>query len=58
MGLVEGLLYSLRLYIKVIENIVKIDHSNQDVNALLNDANARLQGAASFYVEFLRKPRI
>ena len=55
-GLAEGLLYSLRLYIKVIENMVKVDHSNRDVNALLNDANDRLQGAASFYVsiEFVR----
>ena len=46
-GLAEGLLYSLRLYIKVIEKMVKADSSNHDVDALLKDANARLQGAAS-----------
>ena len=37
----------MRLYIKVIEKMVEADSSNHDVDALLKDANARLQGAAS-----------
>ncbi len=43
-GLAEGVLYSLRLYIKVIEKMSLTNPDDGELSILLHDANARLQG--------------